>query len=190
MLRAITTGILLIGATSASANFITGTLDDTDPVWDGCGLGSAVDCAYDAIEFIVDTSGLYTFDAFYPGDASADENLDGIIEIYEAAFDPLLVGLNSIAFDDDGPGGSNTSQIADLNLSAGTDYFLVVSSFTDVPNSFGQPLGPWEVTASSNAGNVTFNSAPNDVPAPSVLWLLGAGLLGAGVIRRRLGETA
>ena len=163
---------------AASAATVTGSLDPSDPTWAGCGSTTAVACNYDVVAFSVDLSGAYNFDAFYPGDASVDENLDGIIEIYESAFDPLAPGVGAIAFDDDGPGGSNTSQILGLSLTAGTTYFAVISSFSDVPTSFGQPNGAWELTI-EGPGNVTI------VPIPAAAWLLLSGLAGLGLMRRR-----
>ncbi|MEM6640457.1 MAG: VPLPA-CTERM sorting domain-containing protein [Pseudomonadota bacterium] len=163
-------------AHAASANMISGSLENTDPTWDGCGSGAATGCFYDVVEFTVDADGLYTFDAFYPGDTGLDENLDGVLEIYEGSFDPLAPG--GIAFDDDGPGGSNTSQILDVDLDAGVTYFAVISSFSNAPTSFGQATGDWELSA-SGAGNVTF------VPVPAAVWMMLSALGALGFTRRR-----
>ncbi len=174
--------LLSLSSTAFSAHIVSGSLDASDPTWDGCGSSLATGCYYDVVEFNVSASGLYTFDAFYAGDTSIDENLDGIIEIYEGGFDPLAPGVGGIAFDDDGPGGSNTSQILDVSLSAGTTYFMVISSFTNVANSFGQPTGPWEVTG-VGAGDVTFKTTV--IPVPAAVWLFVSGLAGLGALRRR-----
>ena len=165
-------------AMATGVTVISGSLDVSDPTWDGCGSSTASGCNYDALAFTVTADGMYDFDAFYAGDTSLDLNLDGILEIYDDSFDPLSPGAGSIAFDDDGPGGSNTSQILDVSLTTGTTYFLVVSSFSDAPTSFGQPNGEWEVTI-SGPGKVQV------VPVPAALWLLGSASRGMGVLRRR-----
>lgn len=170
------------GLGHAGTLVITDSLGGTDPTWDGCGSGTATGCFYDAYEFTVTVSGAYDFDAFYPGDTSIDANLDGIIEIYDSAFDPTQPGVNSIAFDDDGPGGSNTSQILALGLTAGTTYIYVQSSFSDVPTSFGQPTGPYEMTIQGPGDIMLVNGVP--VPAPGMLFLMVCGLFGLGLLRR------
>ena len=163
---------------AASAVTVSGSLDPSDPTWDGCGSFSATGCNYDVVQFSVSVDGAYDFDAFYDGDTSLDLNLDGILEIYEGSFDPLSPGLGSIAFDDDGPGGSNTSQILGLGLTAGTTYFAVISSFSDIPTSFGQPNGPWELTI-EGPGDVSV------IPIPAAGWLMISALAGLGLWRRR-----
>ena len=170
-------GVIALSHAAAAAT-ITGSLDPGDPTWDGCGSATATGCNYDVVAFSVTASGAYNFDAFYPGDTSVDENLDGIIEIYEGVFDPLTPGVGAIGFDDDGPGGSNTSQILGLGLTAGTTYFAVISSFSNAPTSFGQPNGAWELTI-DGPGDVAV------VPLPAAAWLLLSGLAGLGLMRRR-----
>ncbi len=172
------TAMLALSNFALAATTVSGSLDASDPTWDGCGTSAAVGCNYDTVVFTVDTSGAYNFDAFYPGDVDLDLNLDGILEIYEGGFDPLSPGLGAIGFDDDGPGGSNTSQILGLGLTAGTTYYAVISSFTNEPTSFGQPNGAWELTI-DGPGTATV------VPVPAALWLLGSAILGMGVFRRR-----
>ncbi len=171
---------LALTATAGAAT-TSGSLDLSDPTWGGCGSTVPLSCNYDVVEFTVDTTGLYTIDTFYPGDVPADENLDGYIRVFESAFDPANDGIDQIAFDDDGPGGQNTSQILDLTLTAGTSYFLVVTSFTDVPTIFGQPNGAWEADA-NGVGEVTF-AAP--IPVPAAVWLMMSGLIGLIAMRRR-----
>ncbi len=163
---------------TVSANSFSGSLDPTDPTWGGCGSTTVVACNYDVLEFTVDETGLYNVDAFYPGDVDLDLNLDGFIAIFEGSFDPAGDGAGAIASDDDGPGGSNTSQILDLSLTAGTTYFLVVTSFSDVPTSFGQPNGAWEATF-DGPGKVTA------VPVPAAIWFMMSGLIGLFAAKRR-----
>lgn len=157
---------------SASAATFSGSLDPTDPTWDGCGSGAATGCNYDTVVFEVTADGAYDFTATYT-DAM---NLDGILEIYEGSFDPLAPGVGSIGFDDDGPAGSTESQILGLGLTAGTTYIAVISSFSDVPTSFGEPNGAWEL-------DITGPGAV--IPVPAAVWLFGSGLIGLLGLRRR-----
>ena len=177
----VTAALLASAFVSGSAFAVplaSGTLGPGDPTFTNPLSGACAVCFYDTVEFTVDTDGLYTFDGFYPGDTSIDENLDGYLILYANSFDPTDAGTNIIASDDDGPGGSNTSQILDVSLMAGTSYFMVVTSFSDAPTSFGQPTGPWELSG-EGAGNITVG---RDVPAPATLWL---ALLGLGVLAHR-----
>lgn len=165
---------------TAGAASTSGSLDASDPTWGGCGSATPLECNYDVVEFTVGTTGLYTIDTFYPGDADLDENLDGYIRLFANMFDPSLDGVDQIAFDDDGPDGSNTSQILDVTLTAGTSYFLVVTSFTDVANSFGQPNGAWEADI-NGAGEVNITA----VPVPAAIWFMMSGLIGLIGMKRR-----
>lgn len=187
MIKRLLAGAALMALASTSFANTTGSLDGTDPIWDGCGSSTATGCFYDAIEFNVSATGSYSFTTFYPGDTTIDENLDGFLFIFEGIFDPADPGA-SIAADDDYSGdfgctGANCSQIGSVDLTAGTSYFLVISSFTNAPTSFGQPTGPWEIVDASGAGDVKFKTAV--VPVPAALWLMGSGLLGLAALRRR-----
>lgn len=174
-------GLLAFGNASASASY-SGVLDGSSPTFQNPLSGTCASCAYDVQAFTVDTDGLYTIDAFYPGDTGLDENLDGYLILYADGFDPMDAATGIIGSDDDGPGGSNTSQILDIALTAGTTYFLVTTSFDDAPTSFGQNLGPFENTI-AGAGNVTLVGAP--IPVPAAVWLLGSALIGLGATRRK-----
>ncbi|MEM9055992.1 MAG: VPLPA-CTERM sorting domain-containing protein [Pseudomonadota bacterium] len=175
-------GLLAFGTASASATYSGDTSLDADGIWDNPLTVACAACAFDVQEFTVDADGLYTIDAFYPGDAANDENLDGYLILYEGSFDPLDGSTGIIADDDDGPGGPTTSQIADVSLTAGTSYFLVTTAFSDAPTTFGQPAGVFENTIAGD-GNVTLVGAP--IPAPAALWLLGSALIGLGAARRK-----
>jgi hypothetical protein len=105
--------------------------DATSPdVWDRpfadgtccSGLGPV---SYDVYgPFTVDVTGLYTVDSDQDGG-----NWDGYIFLYETCFDPLDQTTNFVAGNDDGPGGLGTSQILDVNLTAGTEYYLITTGF-------------------------------------------------------------
>jgi hypothetical protein len=117
----------------SDCNLIDTTPDDaTSPnIWDRpfadgtccSGLGPV---SYDVYgPFTVDVTGLYTIDSDQDGGA-----WDGYIFLYETCFDPLDQTTNFVAGDDDGPGGLGTSQILDVNLTAGTEYYLITTGFS------------------------------------------------------------
>ncbi|MCZ4320229.1 choice-of-anchor J domain-containing protein, partial [Aequorivita viscosa] len=117
----------------SDCNLIDSTPDDaTSPdIWDRpfadgtccSGLGPV---SYDVYgPFTVDVTGLYTIDSDQDGGA-----WDGYIFLYETCFDPLDQTTNYVAGDDDGPGGLGTSQILDVNLTAGTEYYLITTGFS------------------------------------------------------------
>ena len=176
-------GLLAFGSASAGTASYAGDLSsDADGTFQNPLSSACAICAYDVQEFTVDTDGLYIIDAFYPGDASLDLNMDGYLILYEGGFDPMDASTGIIASDDDGPAGSTTSQILDVALTAGTTYFLVTTAFDDVPTSFGQPTGPFENTI-SGPGEIDLVTAP--VPVPAAVWLLGSALIGLGAARRK-----
>lgn len=116
----------------SDCNLVDSTPDDaTSPdVWDRpfangtccSGLGPV---SYDVYgPFTVDVTGLYTVDSDQDGGA-----WDGYIFLYENCFDPLDQTTNFVAGDDDGPGGVGTSQILDVTLNAGTEYYLITTGF-------------------------------------------------------------
>ncbi|MEL7448260.1 MAG: choice-of-anchor D domain-containing protein [Pseudomonadota bacterium] len=147
-------GLLTTSLATADSISYSGDLElDPDGVFANPLSSVCTSCPYDVQGFVVDTDGLYTIDAFYPGDTSIDENMDGYLILFEGNFDPLNP-VNIVASDDDGPGGSNTSQILDVSLSSGQSYFLVTTAFDDAPTSFGQPTGPFENTISGPGGIV------------------------------------
>ncbi len=97
----------------------------TRPFADGTCCSGLGPVSYDVYgPFTVDVTGLYTVDSDQDGG-----NWDGYIFIYETCFDPLDQTTNYVAGDDDGPGGLGTSQIADVTLTAGTEYYLITTGF-------------------------------------------------------------
>ena len=99
----------------------------TRPVAAGTGLSAVgVGISYHIYgPFAVDTTGLYT--------VTSTQDYDGFIFIYQNSFDPNNQLTNFVAADDDF--GTNASQILDVNLSTGTVYYLVTTSYS--PTDFG-----------------------------------------------------
>lgn len=104
------------------------------PTWDrpsSLGDGTSGSCSIsglgpvssEVIAFHVDTTGLYTI-------YSAWTDFDGYLHVYEIAYDPLDQCLNLVALDDDGPGGGTDSEIADVSLTTGLQYYLIANSFS------------------------------------------------------------
>ena len=182
---------MIAGAAVADTVMMSGTIDGSEPTFDQPLSVAEVFTSYDVFQITVDTDGTYGFYSFYPGDTSLDENMDGTLFVYDSAFDPLNPGdfiggdddysAGQIAlldpFDDDAT-GSNASGF-EVALTAGTTYFVVQSTFSDVPTSFGQPTGPYDMTI-TGPGGITV------IPAPAVGALLLTGLAGGfGASRRR-----
>jgi len=95
------------------------------PFADGTCCSGLGPVSYDVYgPFTVDVTGLYTIDSDQDGGA-----WDGFIFLYENCFDPLDPTTNFVAADDDGPGGVGTSQILDVNLTAGTEYYFITTGF-------------------------------------------------------------
>ena len=163
-------GIAVIAAMGmAGAAFAQAEYDgDTcgEPTWnrpfaDFSGLsGVGTDVPYQVAGMTVDADGLYTIDSLQDG-------WDGFLFLYEISFDPLDQLTNGVAGDDDGPGGIGTSQILDVQLFAGTQYFVVMTGFDN------DDCGPYTNSA-FGAGNVTFE------PPASCLALAVEDLVAGG----------
>ncbi len=135
------------------------------PLEDGSGLDPAgADVAYESFEFHVTASGEYAFEAVYEWAVDLDNtSWDGFILLYENAFDPQNPLQNLIAANDDDPSfGFLRSFIESVDLSTGTTYVVVVTSFDTqffnlTPNRFGvNAFGP---------GSVEAGPAEDDCPA-------------------------
>lgn len=187
-----------------------GVLSTTDPTFhhpNASTVGTAVQY-YDVYAFTVDTTGAYTFELGSLNTTGTPSNaLDTFEAIYANVFNPVSPGAG-IAFNDDftgsftilpGPysgigltatatgfsGNEPGSRNAAVNLTAGTAYFYVVTSFRSTDfvgtGTTAQPKGNYYFGI-SGPGNIIV------VPEPStfaLLGVMGAGALGLRVWRKR-----
>lgn len=103
------------------------------PTWDrvyingdgtsgSCTISGVGPVSSEVILFHVDTTGLYTIYTAWTG-------YDGFLNLYENTFNPLDQCLDHIALDDDGPGGLADSEIIDISLTAGLQYYLIANGY-------------------------------------------------------------
>lgn len=103
------------------------------PTWDrpytlgtgasgSCSISTSGPVSSEVTLFHVDTTGLYTIYSAWTG-------FDGYLHVYEIAYDPLDQCLNLLALNDDGPGGAGDSEIVDVSLTAGVQYYLIASGY-------------------------------------------------------------
>jgi hypothetical protein len=192
-------------AVAANANaamlFYNGAITTSDPIFVNPG-GAVGSHYYDVVQFTVDVSGAYTFEMASPNTTGTPSNaLDTYLRLYANAFNPPAPGAGQASSDDftgtltvlPGPyagtisatatgftGAQPSSRLNAINLVAGTNYFLVNTSFRAttyvVTGNEGGATGPY-YTGINGPGNITI------VPAPGALALLGLG--GLLAVRRR-----
>lgn len=202
--------ILAIAATLASAAnagtlFYNGALTTTSPTYANPGSSTAGTAVhyYHVQQFTVSVSGAYTFETASPNTATANPSnaLDTFLNLFTTSFNPAAPGTATAGNDDftgaltvlPGPyagtvGANGTgftgvqpaSRLLNINLVAGTNYFLVNTSFrsTDYVTTAdqGQPLGAY-YTGISGPGNI------QAVPEPATMAALGLGAV--ALLRRR-----
>jgi hypothetical protein len=170
-------------------------------------VGTAVQF-YSVQPFTVDASGAYTIESASPNTSGTPSNaLDTFLALYATTFNPAAPGAGQ-NFNDDftgtltvlpgpfigngvtpaGTGFSGTqpsSRIATANLVAGTQYFLVNTSFRSTDfvgtGTTAQPVGTF-YTGISGPGNIS-------IPEPSGLGLL-AGVATLVAWRRRRSSSS
>ena len=199
--------LMILGffATAVAANagtlFFDGVLDASSPRYNnGTGGGNN---AFMAVMIMVDTTGSYVIESASPNTSTTGVSnaLDTYLRVLPSTWDPTQGTTGTIASNDDftgaltvlpgpyagtvGPSGTGfsgaqpASRIASVNLTAGTQYWLVNTSFRAwnyVNTTDGAGVGHF-YTGISGQGNI--------VPEPATFAVIGVGLAGLALLRRR-----
>jgi len=187
--------IALTSASYADTVFYNGSIDTTDLTAHVTGQSTSNSGIqyYDLLPFTVTTSGAYTFELSSRNTAATGSNaLDPWLAVFTNVFNPVTPGSPTSSNDDftgtltvlPGPfggagvtstatgfqGAQPSSRILNLNLTAGTNYFLYVSSFRATTyvrtGTEGNQTGPYW-------GGITGPGTIVLVPEPSTVALLG-----------------
>ncbi|MCF6308162.1 MAG: T9SS type A sorting domain-containing protein, partial [Flavobacteriaceae bacterium] len=141
----------------SDCNLIDTTPDDavSTDIWDrpfagGTCCSTLGPVSYDVYgPFTVDATGLYDILNVQVG------GWDGYLFVYENCFDPLDQLNGFVAGDDDGAGGIGTSDIIDVMLTTGTDYYVITTGFS------AGDFGDFETTI-TGVGTASCGAAPVD----------------------------
>jgi hypothetical protein len=157
------TRVLAIGAqpNGAEYNSYSGTTAN-GPVFDRL----IEDCAT-ASTHLGTRYSLQPFTVAMDGDYAihSEQDVDGIVFVYAAGFDPDTPSLNCLIGDDDGIGGIGTSDLT-ATLVAGTQYLLVTAEFDASNNvTFTNTIqGPGEIVLGATYGAGIINAPTYDRP--------------------------
>lgn len=164
----------------------SGSLSAGDPVYNRTlagnppfslsGVGTAV--SYDVYPFHVTANGSYVMETLGAAFTTGSSD-DTFITLYQNSFTAATALVNVLQADDDsGPGALSTIT---RSLSAGINYFLVVTSFDN--GQFGNYNGRFDSV--TGAGQVVLGTIPTGVPEPTMLMLVPVALAGLAAARRR-----
>jgi hypothetical protein len=156
---------------SQGVAFNSGNLSATDLKWNRntlgtfCGATAGVNEYYDVISFVPNTTGNYNFAMCTPG-----TDWDGHASLYQNAFNglnPCGTPSNFLIADDDGNSGGNCDNDAliTFNLTSGSTYYLVTTSFTSgvLGNYEWSFTGPATATISYSNNSISLLSITSGV---------------------------
>lgn len=134
---------------------------------------------YQAFPFYVDLNGAYTLTVVDPVSGfdgpendfkvGSTPDKDTFMTLYQGSFDPSAPLTNCLFANDDLGGGSMRSQLVDVNLTTGTQYVMVISSYVPgVTGSFsGTIAGPGTATLGTLPVDPGNPGDPGDPTSPN-----------------------
>jgi hypothetical protein len=128
-------------------------------------LGTAV--PYQTWPFTVNAGGTYVLEII------AAAYGDSYLHLYQTSFDPTSQLTNALSADDDS--GVDLLSRLDYGLLVGTQYYMVVSGFSNTH------YGAYTANI-SGPGDISVTGV---IPEPGTWLLLGAGMMGLWLLRRR-----
>lgn len=131
--------------------------------------------AYDVTHFRVDQNGSYSIFS----ESLVPAAWDNFLVLYANAFSAASPLTNLLALNDDFTINSFGQAGFTLNLTAGIEYFLVETGFSNTSE------GSYSVVITGLGGGTASIVGDAAVPEPATISLFALGLLGAAALRRR-----